>query len=133
MADNYLERRMEDYRSGKLSTVRMSFATVKRPSMALRAFVAGGETEAGQHCVRELRAHGWRVAFTDPDLKSGRIFAQSTGSQHHPIDPSDASMLQCSLVKVTECWGAVDILFDCTSNGVDRTSLPDIPVIRTIS
>ena len=41
MADNYLERRMEDYRSGKLSSMRMTSATVKRPSMTLRTYVIG--------------------------------------------------------------------------------------------
>lgn len=115
MADNYLERRMEDYRSGKLSSMRMTSATVKRPSMTLRAYVVGGDTELGIRYVRNLRASNWKVAFNDADLKSGRQLAQATGAQHHPVSSENAEAMLCSLKKVLELWGAVDLVVNCVN------------------
>lgn len=134
MADNYLERRMEDYRSGKLSSVRMSSVSVKRPSMSLRVFVLGGDTELGIRNVNNFRKSNWKVAFTNPDLKSGRFLAQSTGAQHHPIALNNAELLLNSLKKVIELWGAIDLVVNCCDNLspelVQAIESFDVPVIN---
>lgn len=115
MADNYLERRMEDYRSGKLSSMRMTSAIVKRPSMTLRTYVIGGDTELGVKYIKKFRASNWRVAFNDADLKSGRQLAQATGAQHHPVSADNAEAMLGSLKKVIELWGAVDLVVNCVN------------------
>lgn len=113
MADNYLERRMEDYRNGKLSSKHMSPAVVKRPSMQLRVFVIGGDTELGITYVKNFRKSNWKVAFTDADLKSGRSLAQSTGAQHHPIAADNLLAIEASVQKIVELWGAIDLVVNC--------------------
>lgn len=116
MADNYLERRMEDYRNGKLSTMRMSSVTVKRPSMQLRVFIIGGDTQLGIEYVNNLRKCNWKVAFTDSDLKSGRTLAQASGAQHHPISVDKVEAITASIRKVMDLWGAIDIVINCCNN-----------------
>lgn len=133
MADNYLERRMEDYRNGKLSTRRMSPVSVKRPSMALRVFIIGGNTEAGRRHVRILRKYGWKVAFTDADFKAGRELAQTTGSQHHPVDITDADALVSTIRKAVDLWGALDLILDCSTEGIGDPAIVaefGVPVIK---
>lgn len=135
MADNYLERRMEDYRNGKLSTRRMSSVSVKRPSMVLRVFIIGGNTEAGKRHVGMLRKYGWKVAFTDPDLKAGRELAQATGSQHHPVDIIDADALVSTIRKALVSWGALDLILDCSMECfVDPAIVAEfgVPVIKAL-
>ena len=136
MADNYLERRMEDYRSGKLSSMRMTSATVKRPSMTLRTYVIGGDTELGVKYIKKFRASNWRVAFNHADLKSGRQLAQASGAQHHPVSTDNVEAMLGSLKKVIELWGAVDLVVNCDDADLQPelveviTSL-QIPIINT--
>lgn len=112
MADNYLEKKMEDYRRGH-TALSMSSPRKNKNRIALRVFVIGGETPSGIQIVTELRKSGWRVAFTNPDMESGRHLAQATGSQHHPISPSSTESLQHSFDLISDHWGCLDLVIDC--------------------
>lgn len=112
MADNYLEKKMEDYRQGR-TAVSMSSHQKSKTRTDLRVLILGGETPAGSQTVTELRKSGWRVAFTDPEMKTGRHLAQTTGAQHHPISPSSTASLQHSLDLISDHWGCLDLVIDC--------------------
>ncbi|MDE5839674.1 MAG: hypothetical protein K2H49_02015, partial [Muribaculaceae bacterium] len=72
MADNYLERRMEELRSGKLG-VKGGVPGIR--SGSVKAVVAGGCAGKARDEVLALRRKGCRVAVFDPDQEKGRIMA----------------------------------------------------------
>ena len=88
MADNYLERRMEEYRSGKLSSRPKAVRTVSRGEgdlvvhfPKLRVLIAGGLDAVGRAIVGAFRQVDCRVAFFDTDYRQGNLMAQSTGDR----------------------------------------------------
>lgn len=93
MADNYLEKRMEEHRSCQAGGTRTIIRRNKAGYVSINTeghdsvLVTGYESapEAVNTIVKVLRDAGYSVAFTCPDLKKGRELAQSTGAQHHHI------------------------------------------------
>ena len=117
MADNYLERKMEDYRSGKGATSkvkRMSSGakpggiSVKFPPR--RVFVTGGASGIGRAIVEAFRKADCRVAFCDIDSKAGAATAQATGAQFHPVDVRDVDALEACLARLLDAWGDIDVI-----------------------
>ena len=117
MADNYLENKMEEYRSGKTRSYRPKLTpsgakagtlNVKFP--ARRVYVTGGASGIGREIVRQFRDAGCKVAFCDIDRVSGAATAQATGAQFHPVDVADAQALETSLKRVIDAWGDIDVL-----------------------
>ncbi len=81
MADNYLERQMEDYRAGRLSTS----AVVPSRRRDLTAWVdIAPDPDLTVDVVSSLRMAGVRVAFTLDDMRRGNEVAQSTGARYYP-------------------------------------------------
>lgn len=118
MADNYLEKKMEEYRSkpqvkksglkpSSLST-KDGVISVKFPSR--RVFVTGGAHGIGRAIVKAFRDAGCRVAFCDNDEKQGNATAQSTGAQFYPVDVTDVTQLDKCLDALFEKWGDIDII-----------------------
>ena len=117
MADNYLERRMDDYRAGKLKAVRRPAArpTADRGSLpeleGTRVLILSPSASASQRVsslVRLLISAGCKVAFTDSDSRAGNQLAQATGSQCHPIDHNDQAAVEASLALIERRWGGID-------------------------
>lgn len=117
MADNYLERRMNDYREGRNTpSAQARRATITATTKSQPAiFIIGGETADGLKHITYFRNRDWRVAFTHPDTAEGRRLAQSSGAQHHPIDPSDLEQLQRSIDHIMKHWGHLDLILNFTS------------------
>ena len=95
MADNYLEKRMEDYRRGTHPTAhRTAGPRAGRLSMPYPhqyVLVAGADTEAGTAAVEAFVAAGCTVAFTTAGTDSdGRRLAQRLGARYYPGTPADA-------------------------------------------
>ncbi|MBO4954941.1 MAG: hypothetical protein J6C77_00875 [Muribaculaceae bacterium] len=107
MADNYLERRMEDYRSGRLSAP----ANVT-PTSTRRVFIIGTDFDRIADLVRQYRLSGCRTAFTCIDAKRGMALAQSTGSQCHHLRVLDNASLDHSLAYISRHWGGIDEIID---------------------
>lgn len=133
MADNYLEKQMEDFRRGVSAPRRRGLLPPKPQAVGLRALVVGGGVPAGTAAVTALRNAGWWVAFTDADIKSGRSLAQTSGAQHHPVDPSDAVALRRSAGLMINRWGAVDLVLcfipearDAVGGVMDALKIPVI-------
>lgn len=113
MADNYLEKKMEEHRlasSAKSYSRRMSPGGNKPGTLAvrfdpLRVIVTDGSTAVGEATVRRFMNAGCRVAFLSADMSQGRRLSQSTGSRFYQSTVFDL----CSAVKdIERKWGGVD-------------------------
>lgn len=118
MADNYLEKQMEDYRAGKFAVKARakSGASVRRPGQLsvqypqLRVFITGGASGIGESCVNEFRKIDAKVAFCDIDRKRGNELAQKSGARFYPLDVTDAEALDRAVNDVISLWGDIDVL-----------------------
>lgn len=118
MADNWLERRMDDYRAGRLASPRHKQTRPAAPSDSQTAPLAGARifircrsvtaSPAATALVRLLASTGCKVAFTDTDSAAGNSLARATGTQCHPIDIADEVALKRSLELVNRRWGGID-------------------------
>lgn len=122
MADNYLEKRMEEYRAGKLapkSRVVVHAAGAKREPgdftlsfPKLNAVVIGGPTELAGMFVRIFRGVDASVALCHSDSKRCTPLAQASGCRYYPFDPADVSKLERVIDDVTARWGGADVVVD---------------------
>lgn len=118
MADNYLERKFEEYRSQK---------AVRRKSPAVagakcgkwqacflrrRVLVTGGAKGIGRAVVEAFREVGCQVAFCDVDELEGRRTAEATGSRFFPVDVADAGALERCMERIFKDWGDIDVLIN---------------------
>ena len=117
MADNYLERKMEDYRSRKSgvpkikrvsSMPKQGTINVKFPPR--RVFVTGGASGIGRAIVEAFRKSDCRVAFCDNDTKTGMLTAQATGAQFYPVDVCDVNALEACMARILDSWGDIDVI-----------------------
>ncbi|MCI8999338.1 MAG: SDR family oxidoreductase [Muribaculaceae bacterium] len=120
MADNYLERKMEEYRSGKLAKGNQN----KRKSSTLfpatgydlnlisaqRVVIIGDCISGkGRELLKLFRSLGCRVAFCDKNMKEGNALAQQTGARFYPFDYDDLERVEKMRSDVSAYWGGVDI------------------------
>jgi len=93
MADNYLERRMEEYRRSrqgaaaghaKRSTPSLKPGQIAVDYPAIRVFVTDAMSPAGEAVIEAFRRFNCRVAFSCDDRTYGNRLAQKTGAQFHP-------------------------------------------------
>lgn len=118
MADNYLERKMEEYQAskgGKKRVIRRMPTGAPRGTINVkfapcRVYVTGGARGIGREIVETFIKSGCRVAFCDVDDKQGALTAQATGAQFHPVDVRDVKRLEDSLTRVAEAWGDIDVI-----------------------
>lgn len=111
MADNYLEKKMEEHRRGALSRTnvrRMPLSgeqpgTVRMKIDTLRVIVTDGAGDYAPAIIGRLRGAGCRVAFRSDDEKGGRALAQKSGARFYP-----ASFAGCVADDLTKVWGGVD-------------------------
>lgn len=120
MADNYLEKQMEDYRAGKLAgkartkTIIQSHRTsdLVIPYPQLRVFITGGASGIGESCVEAFRKINAKVAFCDIDRKRGNETAQKLGARFYPLDVRDAVKLNHAINDAISTWGDIDVLIN---------------------
>lgn len=117
MADNYLERKMEEHRAGgtaprrRTSPVagrRQGELTVKFPQR--RVLVTGGAKGIGSAVVETFRKADCTVDFIDIDRKEGQLTAQRTGARFIPADVADPVQLNRALDLVLESRGDIDVV-----------------------
>ena len=109
MADNYLEKRMEDFRNGKLApsmTKRIKTGNLK----GLKAFVTGGANGIGRAIVEALRREECTVAFCDIDSKAGEKLASVYGASFFPLDVRDSEKFAELFKTILNDWGMIDIV-----------------------
>ncbi len=94
MADNYLEKRMDDYRSGRdgsrsrSTAPRRGVATIKYPRRNI--LVVGGDSSAGRATISTFVGAGCLVAFTADDAEAGRRAAHDCGGRFYPMSVDEA-------------------------------------------
>ena len=120
MADNYLERRMEEYRSGRLATHSKSTPGMRQPRKGcelvltfppMNVVVIGRSDTIVTLLADVVSAFtrvGSRVAFTSCDVKRSTALAQSSGARYYPPAFTPESMIS----DITERWGGSDVIVD---------------------
>lgn len=120
MADNYLERRMEELHSGK--TVPRKYSKNKTHQ---RIFIIGSNFEAVEEKVTVYRSKHWRVAFaivddtrshdSDSDiLKKSTEFARMAGARFYPSATLSRSDIAIILNNLMHDWKGLDRLVAIT-------------------
>jgi len=90
MADNFLEKRMDDYARGRTRGPHARRSSGPRPGVAVIKYpprtvlVLGGDTDAGAAITATLVGAGCTVAFTAADAAAGRATAQRHGGRFYP-------------------------------------------------
>lgn len=116
MADNYLERRMEDLRSGRLRNVAAPAASPARKGEirvsfpARRVLVTGGAGGIGLAVTRAYVKAGCKVAVMDTDKEAGERLAHDEGVRFYNTDISDRDALENALDNLLTAWKDIDIV-----------------------
>lgn len=121
MADNYLERKMEEYRSGKLSgksTPRHRGNTLIPATGydvkligSQRVLVVGDCNDGvGLEILKMYRSLGCKVAFCDVDSKQGTAMAQKLGCRFYPVDVASPGKLDWVKGDLQKQWGGIDVI-----------------------
>lgn len=114
MADNYLENKMEEYRSGKLSGRHRKLSSPQirhSPSYPeLKVFVAAEKADLRKAIVTEFRNAGCKVAFCDTDLKASAAFAQHNGSRFYPASDEEMSNPGHFIQNAAKVWDGLDVV-----------------------
>ena len=139
MADNYLEKKYEEYKSRKEGHASRPYNSRKAAShhKTRRVFVTGGAEGIGKAIVKTFRSAGHRVAFCDVGEAAGKETALQTGTSFFHVDVSDREALENCMQQIFEEWGDIDIVINnagisCFSP-ITETSVEDFDRILSIN
>lgn len=116
MADNFLERRMEDLKSGRLSASARTSAMPKRKGCLQVAFpsrrviVTGGANGIGRAVTAAFVKAGCKVAVFDRDKEAGEKLAHDIGIRFYEIDLTCREAIEKAFDNLTEAWKDIDII-----------------------
>lgn len=119
MADNYLEHRIEDLRSGKLnptplshsgSTPRKGYLQVPFPPR--RVLVTGGAKGIGLAITGAFLKAGCKVAVFDVDKESGEQLAKNEGIRFYHVDLCESECVEKAFLNLLHAWRDVDIIIN---------------------
>ena len=118
MADNYLEKRMDELRSGRLSTSGRTCAPSRKGLAQFsfpekRVLVVGGADGVGLSIVKEYLRAGCRVAVFDSDEEKGNELALKDGIRFHHTNLSDPDSTALQISALLKAWRDIDIVV-CT-------------------
>lgn len=116
MADNYLERKMEEH--GRPAPrrcnadARLATAFGCEALCHLRVLVVSADYGAVAEAVRVFRAAGCRTAFTavGDSRRPGTAFAQRCGARCYPCLQADAQTYGRIAADLRYHWGGVDVV-----------------------
>lgn len=142
MADNYLEKKMDDYRRGNINTLsRRRSSSGANPSalpiLAQRIAIAV-ENEHLTDALLSLfqQIGGLKVAFVGTDYRKGNQLAQNRGALFVKVPSFSADAVDTLLSQAATRWGGVDALIsdnaDSLTNSVARRILIDTINSRTL-
>lgn len=107
MADNYLERRMEELRSGRLA-VRNRRPGIKPGSS--RILIAGGIHAPACEMALQHRREGHRVAIFDENKALGKRMAYENGVRFHHVSLQDKEALGKETEALLRAWRGIDMI-----------------------
>lgn len=105
MADNYLERRMEELRQGKLA---VRNARPAYDPKGKKAVVAIADKATATAEILRLRRERHRVALFHPDRAWGKEMAYRHGVRFHCVDPADETAVATEIEILKSIWRGVD-------------------------
>lgn len=135
MADNYLEKRMEDLQSGRLGNSGKSTRVAVRPTRGgylnipfpeRRVLITEGTHGLGRAIALAFRKADCRTAVFDTDKKEGETLAHDEGVRFYLTDVYDCDALGKSLDNLLAAWRDIDIIIlDIRSSvaGIDTLSV----------
>lgn len=116
MADNYLEKRMDDYRRGvnKISSRRYHNSASTGKQIVIEPqnlLLCIADKDLNTALLHELQGNpGLKVAFLGIDRIAGSRLAQSTGGLFIPVGSFDAAEAVKAYGIVTSRWGSLGVL-----------------------
>lgn len=116
MADNYLENKMEELRSGRLErAITRHAANPKKgclqvPFPPKRVLVTGGVNGIGLAIAKAFLKADCKVAVFDKDKTGGETLAHDLGIRFHHVDISDEEALTRNFDNLLASWRDVDII-----------------------
>lgn len=116
MADNYLEKKMDDYRRGITSKVsrRSSSTSAGNGAVEIKPGRIGlliGDVQLLQAALTVLqRIAGLKIAFVGTDYREGRRLAQASGSLFVPVSSLGVAAHQPLLDAAAGRWGGLDLV-----------------------
>lgn len=131
MADNYLEKKYEEYQSRKNTGTATGYGKKKVNTLhkTRRVFITEGTGDLGRVIVKAFRRAGHRVAFGGMDEEAGKLLAEKTGTTFCHANINDKVSLTNCLQHMLEDWGDLDILVNNTSDNkvtpIIETSIED--------
>lgn len=124
MADNYLEKKMEELHSGKCfikgknSTLPTYAGKAVFDFPVRRVIIVGNDEGYGETAALRFLKMGCRVAFFDNDKENGNKLAHDNGARYHEVDVSDPNSVKKSFSDLLKAWRDVDIVI--MTCGVDE-------------
>lgn len=140
MADNYLERKMEEYRAGKLSVRPKTVASRSLPKGKIavdfppRTVILAAAT-VGPLCravVKVFIDAGCRVALVSVSHKEATELVRSCGARFYPVAGFSPASLDSVVEDVTSHWSIPDTLISVSDReGADvNSALPPMDYSR---
>lgn len=125
MADNYLEKKMEDLRLGKTATTSASRRRQMPGAGKLcfdfpprRVLVTGGCNGIGKTIADAYLRAGCKVAVFDIDSDKGAAMARDKGIRFYHVDLSDSRALATAFTDLLIAWRDIDIIIN--NAGISR-------------
>lgn len=139
MADNYLERKMEDYRKGsprhytpKLTPAGRKPGMLCIPVEPRPVLIAAPDSRLLEELTRLLAEAGCRVAVMCRQPAQGTALARQYGALYHPGDPEAAGDLAAACNTLQQRWGGVAAVF-ASHSAAAGLQLPGCPRIIATS
>lgn len=124
MADNYLEKKMEELRSGKLAVNNARSCAVRQntisfPFRSLRVLIVGDN----RHCLRQyadpFRSHECRIAVFNTIPEDDTDFNDNSGVRYYNIS---AQSINAAMADLIMAWRDIDVVIKL-DNIVDLTEI----------
>lgn len=138
MADNYLERRMEELRSGKIAA---SVKPQRRPSGTAQAgkisfgfkpkrvLMIGDTSRLAESLITAFRKAGCPVAFLSSPSSDGDRLAHDCGIRFYPCPDFESQTLLRHFGNLLKAWRGLDIMISFSPQG-EETMNTLLPVWR---
>lgn len=118
MADNYLERKMEDLRNGRISPSKSIPSSsggkglLSFPFPAKRVLIVGSGNNLQMEIISSFKRNGCRVACFSDNREAGEKLMQ-TGVRFHPVDFDETGDIETNFSLLMRAWRDLDIMIIC--------------------